>query len=58
MDGLSLRKYSLLNNKNLCLIEQISLKPLTVSDENWKINQVEFISKTVKKNQNYLFYFN
>lgn len=48
MDGLWLRKYSLLTNKNLCLIEQILLKPAMILEENWKVNKVEFISKTVR----------
>jgi hypothetical protein len=50
MDGLWLRKYSLLINKNLCLLEQIPLKPPFILAENWKVNKAEFISKTVKKN--------
>ncbi len=49
MDSLWLRKYSLLINKNLCLLEQIPLKPPRISAETWKVNKVEFISKTVRK---------
>ena len=47
LDGLSLRKYSLVNNQ-LCLIEHIQLKPTNISDEQWKINRVEFLSETVR----------
>jgi hypothetical protein len=47
LNGLSLRKYSLLNNKNLCLLEKIPLKSPSISIENWKVNKAEFISKTV-----------
>ncbi|CAF0757959.1 unnamed protein product [Rotaria sordida] len=49
LDDLWLRKYSLItneNNKKLCLIEQIELKPSMISSNDWKINKVEFISKT------------
>jgi hypothetical protein len=49
MDGLWLRKYSLLINKNLCLLEQIPIKSPKISAENWKVNKAEFISKTVRK---------
>jgi hypothetical protein len=49
LDGLWLRKYSLLINQKLCLIEQITLKPPMISEENWKVNKAEFISKTVRK---------
>jgi len=45
-DGLLLRKYSLINNQ-LCLIEQIQLKPRNISENQWKINKAEFISETV-----------
>jgi len=45
-DGLLLRKYSLINNQ-LCLIEQIQLKPINIPENQWKINKVEFISETV-----------
>jgi len=48
-DGLWLRKYSLLKNEKLCLIEQIPLKSPTIVEDNWKINQVEFISQTVRR---------
>jgi hypothetical protein len=47
LDGLWLRKYSLLNNQNLCLLEKIPLKSPNISIENWKVNKAEFISKTV-----------
>jgi hypothetical protein len=49
LDGLWLRKYSLLINKNLCLIEEIPLKPPMILADNWKVNKAEFISKTVRK---------
>ncbi len=48
LDGLWLRKYSLLTNKKLCLIEQIQLKPPMISLNDWRVNKAEFISKTVK----------
>jgi hypothetical protein len=48
LDGLLLKKYSLVNNQ-LCFIEQIQLKPMNITDNQWKINKVEFISETVKK---------
>jgi hypothetical protein len=47
LDGLSLRKYSLLINQNLCLLENIPLKSPSIPIENWKVNKAEFISKTV-----------
>ncbi|CAF3565382.1 unnamed protein product [Adineta steineri] len=43
-DGLELRKYTLINNQ-LCLIEQIQLKPPDILDNQWKINKAEFISE-------------
>ncbi|CAF3442509.1 unnamed protein product [Rotaria sp. Silwood1] len=49
LDGLWLRKYSLITNENdkkLCLIEQIELKPSMISSNDWKVNKAEFISKT------------
>ncbi|CAF1267399.1 unnamed protein product [Adineta steineri] len=46
LDGLWLRKYSLLLDRKLCLIEQIQLKPPMISANSWKINKAEFISKT------------
>ncbi|CAF1551949.1 unnamed protein product [Adineta ricciae] len=46
LDGLWLRKYSLLSDQTLCLLEQIDLKPPMISIENWKINKAEMIAKT------------
>jgi hypothetical protein len=46
-DSLLLRKYSSINNQ-LCLIEQIELKPTNIPENQWKINKAEFISETVK----------
>jgi hypothetical protein len=46
LDGLLLRKYSLLNNQ-LCLLEQMELKPPVILINHWKINKAEFISQTV-----------
>jgi hypothetical protein len=48
LDGLWLRKYSLLTNKNLCLLEQIELKPPMISLNEWKVNKAELIPKTVR----------
>ncbi|CAF2146086.1 unnamed protein product [Rotaria magnacalcarata] len=48
LDGLWLRKYSLIvheNDKQLCLIEQIELKPSMISSDEWKVNKAEFISQ-------------
>lgn len=52
LDGFWLRKYSLIvteNDKKLCLIEQIQLKPPLISSNNWQVNKAEFIMQTVKK---------
>jgi hypothetical protein len=46
LDGLWLRKYSLLNNQ-LCLLEIIELKPSMILGNDWKVNKAEFISQTV-----------
>ena len=48
LDGLFLRKYSLINNQ-LCLIEQIELKPTHILNDQWKINKAEFILETVSQ---------
>jgi hypothetical protein len=47
LNGLELRKYSSINNQ-LCLIEQIQLKPTNIPENQWKINKAEFIPETVK----------
>jgi hypothetical protein len=47
LDGLWLRKYSLLSNNQLCFLEQIELKPTDVLKEQWKVNRVEWIATTV-----------
>ena len=46
LNGFELRKYSLINHE-LCLLEQIQLKPTTIPDNQWKINQAEFLSERV-----------
>ncbi|CAF1259554.1 unnamed protein product [Rotaria magnacalcarata] len=45
-DSLVLRKYSLINNQQLCLIEHIQLKPTNTPHHQWKINKAEFILET------------
>ena len=47
-DGSTLRKYSLLANEQLCLLEQMELKP-TTDDEDWKVNRAEFLAETVRE---------
>lgn len=54
LDGLWLRKYSLITNENgktLCLIEQINLKPTSILSHDWKVNRAEFITEKVKRTQ-------
>lgn len=46
-DGLTLRKYSLLGNEQLCLLEQMELKSSSGSDDDWRVNRAEFLSETV-----------
>lgn len=46
-DGPSLRKYSLLSNQQLCLLEHLQLQA-TSSEANWRVNKAELISETVK----------
>ena len=46
-DGLRLRKYSLLTNQKLCFLEELLLKSSEIPDKNWKVNQVELMTKTV-----------
>lgn len=47
-DSLFLRKYSLIQNQ-LCLIEQVPLKPVDLPDDQWKINRAEFIFERVNR---------
>lgn len=46
-DGLFLKKYSLLSDHGLCLIENLELRPPHLSNNQWKVNRAEFIHETV-----------
>ena len=49
LDGLRLRKYSLLINQKLCFLEEMPLKPPEIEHKYWKINKAELITKTVRQ---------
>lgn len=55
LDGLRLRKYSLLSNQKLCFLEERLLKPPMIEDRHWKINKAELIIKTVRQKNFILF---